>query len=96
MLVDFRDDNLRRLYRDRSFGAGFAESVVKAYRRRVNFIYAAVDERDLYLFGSQQFKKLKGQWSHQRSMRLNDQYRLILTLDKSGPQTKAIIEGIEK
>jgi len=96
MLLCFRDHNLRRLYEDPSFNAGFSENIVRAYRSRVNFIAAAQDERDLYLFGAQQFKKLHGERSHQRSMRLNDQYRLILVLEKSGQQTTAIIEGIEK
>ncbi|MBE3096169.1 MAG: type II toxin-antitoxin system RelE/ParE family toxin, partial [Planctomycetes bacterium] len=60
MLVDFRDADLKRLYTDPGFNAGLSENVVTAYRRRVNFICSATDERDLYLFGSQQYKKLKG------------------------------------
>jgi proteic killer suppression protein len=96
MLVDFRDSNLKRLYHDPGFNAGLPVNVVRAYRKRMNFILAAKDERDLYLFGAQEFKKLQGARLRQRSMRLNDRWRLIMVLDKSGPQTRAIIEGIEK
>ena len=49
-------------------------------------IDAAIDERDLRQFKSRRLEKLKGDRAGQYSMRLNDQWRLILeiTEDEQG------------
>jgi proteic killer suppression protein len=44
----------------------------------MQYIRAASDERDFYALKSLHYEKLHGKRSHQRSMRLNDQFRLIL------------------
>lgn len=48
-------------------------------------IRAATDERDFYKLRSLRFEKLQGKRKHQYSMRLNDQYRLIVELIKENP-----------
>jgi len=78
MEVDFDDDSLRRLEADPNFTAGFDVAIVKAFRRRMQFIRAAVDERVFYAMKSLHYEKLKGDRAGQNSMRLNDQWRLIL------------------
>jgi proteic killer suppression protein len=50
-------------------------------------IRAAHDERDLYQSRGLGFEKLKGKRSHQCSVRLNKQWRLILDL-KDGEKLK--------
>jgi toxin HigB-1 len=80
MDVQFASDDLDRLETDPTFEMGLSQAIVKAYRRRVQGIRAAVDERDFYAMKSWHFEKLAGARSHQRSIRLNDQYRLILEL----------------
>ena len=84
MEVSFADYELRRLWTDESATAGFPRGVVEAYRKRLNAIYAAPDERVFYAMKSLHFEKLRGQRQHQCSMRLNRQYRLILELDGTG------------
>ena len=96
MEVEFRSSDLDRLETDPSFKAGLAEAIVRAFRKRMQFIRAAVNERDLYAIPSYRFKKLGGSRMHQRSFRLNDQYRLVVELHTSGLQTKVVIIGIEK
>jgi toxin HigB-1 len=81
MEPEFADDNLRRLESDPAFDAGFAREVVKAFRKRMQLIRAARDERDFYQMKSLHFERLKGDRSGQYSMRLNLQWRLILTLE---------------
>jgi len=76
MDVTFADDDLDRLETDASFDLNLPEAIVKAYRKRIQAIRAAPDERDFYRLKSLHYEKLKGQRQHQRSMRLNDQYRL--------------------
>ena len=48
MDVDFEDASLRRLEADPGFTAGFDAAIVKAFRKRMQLIRAAVDERAFY------------------------------------------------
>lgn len=95
MDVQFADGNLDRLETDPSFGMGLAAAVVKAYRKRLQLIRSAVDERDLYTMKSLHFEKLKGKRQHQHSMRLNDQYRLVVELVDTGHAKRVRIVGVE-
>lgn len=95
MEVVFNDRKLGRLETDADFKAGFAGAVVSAYRKRLQFIRDAADERDFYAFRSLRFEKLKGDRKGQFSMRLNDQWRLILTFKGSGSRKKVVLHGIE-
>ena len=63
----------------------------KAFRRRMQFIRAAVDERAFYAMKSLHYEKLKGDRSHERSMRLNDQWRLVLRIESTGERTVVIV-----
>lgn len=83
MEIRFRKDSLDRLETEEG-GGGRPAAVVKAYRRRMQFIRAAQDERDFRKMKSLRFEKLKGERKHQWSMRLNDQWRLILEFEGEG------------
>lgn len=93
--VTFRDTVLDRLETDASFDGGYESSIVKAFRKRMQQIRAAMDERDFYQWRSLRFEKLKGNRKHQHSMRLNDQWRLILELKEKGNQKTIVVVGIE-
>jgi toxin HigB-1 len=93
--VEFKNRDLDRLETDRRFTAGFGSDVVKAFRRRMQAIRAADDERDLAAVRGNNVEKLKGNRSHQYSMRLNDQWRLILEIRKSTPKNSVIVIDIE-
>ncbi|HEY55222.1 MAG TPA: plasmid maintenance system killer protein [Dehalococcoidia bacterium] len=97
MDVIFGDDDLDRLEVAPKFTGGRPPPVVKAYRKRMQTIRAAPDERDFYKLKSLRFEKLGGKRSHQHSMRLNDQFRLILELlKKDNPRGTVIkVVGIE-
>jgi len=95
MRLSFRDDALARLETDPGFTADFQPAVVKAFRKRVNFIRQAQDERDLYAWTSLHFEKLKGARCHQHSIRLNDQWRLVLELEGESPSKTIAIVAIE-
>jgi toxin HigB-1 len=94
MEIEFTDDDLDRLEKDPE-AAGYSEAIVKAYRKRIQAIRAAKDERDLYAIRGNRFEKLKGDRAHQHSMRLNDQMRLILEIKQSTPKNIIKIIGIE-
>ena len=95
MEVEFQDSRLDTLETDSSFTAGYAPALVSAFRRRMQQIRAAVDERDFYALRSFHFEKLKGSRSHQHSIRLNIQWRLILEFDASTAPKTVIVVGIE-
>lgn len=95
MDVLFRDETYRSLESDPKFTGGHPPAIVKAYRNRMNFIRQAPDERDLYVWRSLRFEKLQGDRSHQHSLRLNDQWRLIVEFEGVAPNKKIVIVGIE-
>ena len=82
-----------RLETDAAYSGGFSDAIVKAYRRRMQQIRAASDERTFYAQRSLNFEKLKRERIGQHSMRLNDQWRLIVKLVGNGPKkTVHIVE----
>lgn len=95
MDVTFEDDDLETLERDAKFDAGHSPAIVKAFRKRMQLIRAAADERDFYNLRSLHFERLKGDRSHQYSMRLNDQWRLIVELRGEAPNKTVVVVSIE-
>ena len=95
MDITFSDDDLDRLEVEPGFDMGLPEGVVRVYRKRLQVIRSAPDERDFYALKSLHYEKLKGGRQHQRSMRLNAQYRLIVECDGSAQDRRVVIVGIE-
>lgn len=95
MEIEFADPDYDRLETDAGFTAGFSAPVVKAYRKRLQYIRAAADERDFYALKSLHFEKLKGDRDGEHSMRLNDQWRLILRLEKRSEGKLVVVISIE-
>ena len=96
MDVAFKDGSLDQLETDASFSAGFGDAVVKDYRKRMQQIRAATDERTFYALRSLHFEKLEGDRKGQFSMRLNDQWRLIVELQREAPKkTVYVIEIVD-
>jgi toxin HigB-1 len=95
MEIEFKSDDLDRLETDPEFTGGFHQDVVKAYRKRIQVIRAATDERDLYAIRGNRFEKLKGAREHQHSLRLNDQWRLIVQIKPSSPKNIIIVDAVE-
>ena len=93
--VRFQDASLDRLETDTSATGGHSPGVVKAFRKRMQFIRAARDERVFYEWKSLHFEKLKGDRGHQHSIRLNDQWRLIIEFEGEAPNKSIVIVGIE-
>src|SRR6059058_4459198 len=95
MEIEFASQELYDLYTKQDFSAGYGREIVKAYRKRTQLIKEAKDERDLAAIRGNRFEKLKGARSHEWSMRLNDQMRLILEIKESTPKNKVLVKGIE-
>lgn len=95
MNLRFANDDLERLDREPGFNAGFSKEVVRKYRMRMQLIRGAPDERTFYALKSLHFEKLKGKRSHQRSMRLNDQWRLVIEVEKGETGNTVVIVSVE-
>ncbi len=93
MRLRFRSAALERLETEDS--QAYAEAVTARYRHRLNFIRQAPDERDFRAMKSLHFEQLKGNRSHQHSMRLNQQFRLILEFSGAGVERIIDVVGIE-
>lgn len=95
MEVDFDDDRLDRLETDRDYNAGFERAIVKGFRKVMQVIRSAPDERDFYALKSLHFEKLEGARAHERSMKINKQWRLIIELNGEAPNKRVRVKAIE-
>ena len=96
MEVEFADEDLDKLETDPQATGGFQSPVVRGYRKAMQYIRAAQDERDLYAAKGLRFEKLDGKRKGQRSLRCNDQYRLIIELVGDGQKKKVrVIEIVD-
>jgi proteic killer suppression protein len=93
MDIEYRNPHLEQLVTDDSVGGSYGVAVIRGYRKVINFIKAAKDERDFRRMRSLNFEKLKGDRDHQYSMRINKRWRLIVEI-KPGEE-KNVIEVID-
>jgi toxin HigB-1 len=94
MDVEFADSSLDRLEVEPGYNAGFGDAIVKAYRKRMQQIRAASDERTFYASRSLNFEKLSGDRQGQYSIRLNKQWRLIIELRGEAPRKRVNVVEI--
>ena len=94
MNVRHENDDLSRLESDPKFDGGFDRAIVKAFRMRMQLIRSAVDTRAFYAMTSVRFEKLKGSRQDQYSMRLNNQWRLILKLKEESTGKVIVVVSI--
>jgi len=92
--VRFADPDLDRLETDTAFTAKLPRSVVKGYRKTMGWIWSATDERDFYELKGLHFEKLEGR-PGQHSMRLNEQFRLIVEFEGAGTDHTIVVVAIE-
>ena len=68
--------------------------VTKAFRKKMGLIASAESESDLRSYRALRFEKLKGARVGQHSIRLNDQWRLILRIENDATGRLLIIVEI--
>jgi len=93
--VRHANKDLAKVESDPKFTGGLTPALVKAFRKRMQSIRAAKSEFDLAAVRGNHFEKLKGSRSHQYSVRLNDQHRLILEIEGEGADHTIVVTGIE-
>ena len=95
MDVEFADDDLSRLETDPRFTGGWPQPIVRGYRKVMQAIRAAVYEADLYALRGLHFHKLKGDRSHQHSMMINKQWRVVIEIVEENGIRKIKLIAIE-
>jgi len=92
MNVVFADPDLALVETDEAGKTRLPVPVIKSARRKLTVLRAAIDDRSLRNWKSLHYEKLRGDRDGQRSVRLNDQFRMVFTLDEmTTPQTITII-----
>ncbi|MCO5217085.1 MAG: type II toxin-antitoxin system RelE/ParE family toxin [Thermomicrobiales bacterium] len=82
MRFEFADDRLEDLYYNTNARSKLPPEAIRGFRKKMQLIAAAVDERDIYNVGGARLEKLSGDREGQFSVRLNKQWRLILQFRK--------------
>lgn len=95
MRFTFKSHKLEQLYYDDVTDSRYPESVVEAFFDVMATIEAVLDIRDLYAFKGLRFEKLKGKRKDQHSLRLNEQFRLIVTIERDEQGIFLLIISIE-
>lgn len=84
MIRSFKDRRTEAVYRGES-PKGFPSDLVKVARRRLGYLDAAGDLRDLMLPPGNRLEALVGDRRGQHSIRVNDQFRICFRWTSQGP-----------
>jgi toxin HigB-1 len=89
MEIEFRDKKLELLESDRAAAeTRLPIAVINSLRSKLQFLRAVPDERSLRNWRSLHYEKME---NGERSIRINDQYRLIFTIDTNQQPNKITI-----
>ena len=95
MRFRFRYKKLEALYTEGKGAHKYPPGIVDAFVEVMSVIQSAADERDLRMLKGLRYEKLKGDRKGQHSMRLNDQFRLIVEWEKDDQGSCLVIIVIE-
>lgn len=80
MKIVFADKRLALIHTERAHELGLPFAVIKGAREKLNFMAQAPDERTLRNWKLLYYKRLEG--AHDKhQIRMNNQYRIIFTID---------------
>ena len=95
MRFSFKTRKLLLLYEEGKGAPKYDAGALDAFFEVLSMIDGAPDERTLYELKSLHFEKLKGNRKHERSLRLNKQWRLIVEVLKDKEGSYLLIKDIE-
>jgi proteic killer suppression protein len=88
MDVEYRDKTLALIETDRAVETRLPISVINSLRQKLVVIRAATDERTLRNWKSLHYEKMNDK---ERSIRINNQYRMIFTINTECKPNKITI-----
>lgn len=95
MRFRFKTKKIEELYTKQKNAHKYAEGVVDAFFEVMGVIRAAKDERDLRALKGLRLEKLSGKRKDESSLRLNQQWRLIIKFEEDDKGKAVLIIGIE-
>lgn len=78
MEIEFNEKTLALVETDRAAETRLPISVIASLRNKLHFLRNAPDERSIRNWKSLHYEKMEGA---EKSIRINDQFRLIFTID---------------
>ncbi len=95
--MDVRHDDveLRRMESDPDYRGHRDKAFVRSFRKLLLILRGVQNEAKLYKWPSVRFEKLKGGRAHERSLRINKQWRLIVEIEKSEDGNTIVVKRIE-
>ena len=87
MRYAFRKSDLQRLHDMEDGSEAYPPEVVTRFFTVIGIISAAQDLRDIRANKALRLEKLKGRRNNQHSLRLNNQWRLVIELEKQADGT---------
>ncbi|MBQ0057727.1 MAG: type II toxin-antitoxin system RelE/ParE family toxin [Bacteroidales bacterium] len=99
MEIKFRQAYLKELYETGTCSDKkhrFQPQIVSKYRKTVDLLEANATKEDLYRFHSLRFEALRGDKEGLFSVRVNDQYRLELSIEVIGQEPVITVCTIEE
>ncbi len=95
MDIEFADAGLALIETDDAAATKLPIAVIKSARRKLTLLRAAPDDRSLRNWKSLHYEKLKGDREGQRSIRVNNSYRIVFLLDSDTEPQIATILSVE-
>ncbi len=95
MEIEFADESLALIETDDAGKTKLPIAVIRSARKKLVMLRAAPDDRTLRNWKGLRYEKLKGDRDGQRSIRLNDQFRLVFLLDDEADPKKITILAVE-
>lgn len=95
MEIEFEDKKLEKVETEFAHETKLPPDVIKSAQRKLQFLRAATDEKTLMNWKSLRYKALSGDKKGLRSIRLNDQWRMVFKIGIEEDGLKALIVSIE-
>jgi proteic killer suppression protein len=97
MEVRHDDPELEQIEIRADFDGRYGVIVAKGFRKAMNLVRQAKNEVELHNWKGLRLEKLAGKRDHQHSMRINDQWRLIVEfVERPGPSNNVCaVKAIE-
>jgi len=91
MIIDFGNKKTERLYVTGK-SKSFPQAILKVVLRKLDYINAAKNIKDLKIPPGNRFELLKGNFKNMYSIRINNQYRTIFSFQNSNATNVEIID----
>lgn len=93
MIITFINKQFNKIETEEAASLKLPVNVIKTLRNKLAILRAAPDEQTLRNWKSLHYEKLKGDRKDQRSIKINDQWRMVFTIDNNtNPSTIMVID----